>query len=100
MPREDYTHKLVNGKKVPLTETEIDEHVAREEAWNAGAADRAWKSLRDERDRKIATTDWRASNDLTLSAEWSAYRQALRDLPANYDDTTVQGEITWPIEPS
>ena len=43
--------------------------------------------LREERDRRIALTDWRASSDLTLSSEWSAYRQALRDLPGKIPDT-------------
>lgn len=35
MPREDYTHKMVNGERVELTEAEIDECMAREEAHNA-----------------------------------------------------------------
>jgi len=43
--------------------------------------------LREERNRKLAETDWRASSDLTLSSEWSTYRQALRDLPANSTPT-------------
>ena len=64
------------------------------------------KLLREERDKRIAKTDWRASSDLTLSSEWSTYRQALRDLPstatptldANYNlDLT---SVTWPTEPS
>ena len=38
--------------------------------------------LRIERDKRIAKTDWRASVDLTLSNDWKAYRQDLRDLPA------------------
>jgi len=100
MAREDYTHKMVDGKRVDLTEAEIDELVKQEEAWAAGAAGRAWASLRTERDRKLAATDWRASSDLTLADNWKTYRQQLRDLPASYNDTTVQGDITWPSEPS
>jgi len=69
-------------------------------------AEEPMRLLRVERDRRIATTDWRASSDLTLSSAWSTYRQALRDLPAsatptldsNYDlDLT---SVTWPTEPS
>lgn len=92
--------KSVDGFHVYMLASEETERDAEEAAWAAGAAQRAWVSLRSERDRKIAATDWRASSDLTLSAEWSTYRQALRDLPASYDDTSVQGEITWPSEPS
>ena len=60
--------------------------------------------LRQERNRKLAQTDWRASSDLTLSSEWSTYRQALRDLPANSTPTLdTDGNlqnVTWPNEPS
>ena len=98
--REDYTHKMVDGKRVELTSEEIDVLVKAEEDWAAGAAARAWASLRLRRDQKLKDTDWRASSDLTLADNWKTYRQALRDLPASYNDTTVQGDITWPSEPS
>ena len=41
MARSDYTHKTVNGKRVELTESEIDACVAQEEEWEKGAATRA-----------------------------------------------------------
>ena len=44
MARSDHTHKMVNGERVDLTETEIDACVAAEEAWTASAATRAAKS--------------------------------------------------------
>ena len=62
--------------------------------------------LREERDKRLASCDWRASSDLTISDGWKTYRQALRDLPAsaspkldsNYElDLT---SVTWPTEPS
>lgn len=60
--------------------------------------------LREERNRKLAETDWRASSDLTLSSEWATYRQALRDLPANSTPTLNSDgnlqNVTWPSEPS
>ena len=100
MAREDYTNKMVNGERIELTEDEIDEGVARETEWNNAAPTRAWAALRSERDGKLAESDWRASSDLTLADAWKTYRQQLRDLPASYNDTTVQGDITWPSEPS
>jgi len=66
----------------------------------------AIKLLREERDRRIVKTDWRASSDLTLSSEWSTYRQALRDLPATATPTLDASynldltSVTWPTEPS
>ena len=65
------------------------------------------KLLRQERNNRLAKTDWRASSDLTLSSEWATYRQALRDLPASSTPTLVTGggeldmtSVTWPTEPS
>tara|TARA_B100000424_G_scaffold154224_1_gene117879 strand:- start:65 stop:424 length:360 start_codon:yes stop_codon:yes gene_type:complete len=64
------------------------------------------KLLRDERNRKLAATDWRASSDLTLADAWKTYRQSLRDLPAsasptlNSDGTLNMSSVTFPTEPS
>lgn len=60
--------------------------------------------LREERDRRLAATDWWASSDLTMSSDRTTYRQALRDLPAN-QTPTIDGEgalqnVTWPTKPS
>ena len=99
MARSDYTHKMVGSVKVDLTEAEIDELVKREEDWAAGAAERAWARLRKDRNIKLAKSDWMANSDVTMSADWKRYREELRQLPASYNDTTVQGTITWPDEP-
>ena len=61
----------------------------------------AWASLRAERNRRLAETDWIMLPDApvpvgTTREQWQAYRQALRDVPqqpgAPYD-------VTWPKEP-
>ena len=61
--------------------------------------------LREERDRRIALTDWRASSDLTLSNAWKTYRQALRDITTQTPKLGSDYEldltsVTWPTEPS
>ena len=62
--------------------------------------------LRIERDRRLQATDWRASSDLTISGDWKAHRQDLRDLPAQQTPKLdSNGEldstsISWPPEPS
>ncbi len=86
MARSDYTHKTVNGERVELTEAEIDEFVARDEAWEKGAADRAWSSIRQERDSRLAKTDYLALSDATLADNMKTYRQALRDVPKDNAD--------------
>lgn len=55
-----------------------------------------WRQLRDERNARLAETDWMAVSDRTASAEQLAYRQALRDLPSN---TTDPANPTWPTKP-
>ena len=62
--------------------------------------------LRIERDRLLATTDWRASSDLTLANAWKTYRQNLRDLPASAspkldtDGNLDMSSVTFPTKPS
>ena len=68
--------------------------------------------LRQERNRRIAQTDWRFRSDLSPSQEWRDYCVALRDLPANYSPTfdimTEDGYLLvkednttpWPEEPN
>jgi hypothetical protein len=52
--------------------------------------------LRAERDAKLAETDWWASSDLTMTAEQTAYRQALRDITDTYSDLDT---VVWPTKP-
>jgi len=54
--------------------------------------------LRSTRNYLLRTTDWTQGSDITLEneEEWVAYRQALRDLPANTDDPT---NPEWPEPP-
>ena len=63
-----------------------------------------WRLLREERDKLLAETDWRASSDRTLSTAWKTYRQQLRDLPSSaspqLDSDDNLTNVTWPTEPS
>lgn len=52
--------------------------------------------LREERDRKLADTDWWAMSDRTMTDAQTTYRQALRDVPANY---TSLDDVVWPTKP-
>lgn len=60
------------------------------------AAAEPMKALRAERDRLIAATDWWASSDLTMTAEQTAYRQALRDIT---ESATSLDDVVWPTKP-
>jgi len=52
--------------------------------------------VRKERDRKLAETDWMALSDVTMSAEMTTYRQALRDITAQ---SGFPHSVTWPTKP-
>ncbi len=52
--------------------------------------------LREERDRRLAETDWWASSDLTMTQAQTDYRQALRDIT---DNATSLDDVTWPTKP-
>ena len=95
-----------NGNKV-----EVDESLVQEKVEEFLAA-QPLKELREERNRRIALTDWRFRSDLSPSQEWKDYCVALRDLPANYSPTIdilmedgyplVKEDATtpWPEEPT
>ena len=55
------------------------------------------ENLRRERNRLLAETDYLALADATLTDEMRAYRQALRDLPAN---TADPANVVWPTKPN
>ena len=102
--RADFTHEFradkSGGSLVALTETEIDNRVAVAEQDEKNAPANAFAWLRGQRDQLLAQSDWMANSDVTMSDAWKTYRQQLRDLPAQYDNTSVLGDITWPTKPS
>ena len=59
------------------------------------------KLLRQERDRRIATSDWRIvmakETGSNIPAAWKTYRQDLRDIPTS---SGFPHSVTWPTQPS
>lgn len=96
----------------PTTEEEFNENFKQYDSSNPAAWDITWaevkakadelaaalplKQLRAKRDQLIAVTDWWASSDITMSAERTAYRQALRDITNTY---TSLEDVVWPTKP-
>jgi len=65
--------------------------------------------LREERDKRIAMSDWRLTNDYPHGdqEEWKIYRQILRDVPLQIENGTLpepeisdEGELIWNYWPS
>ena len=93
------TNDIINLSEcsTTVTETQIIEKA------NELFALEPMRLLRQERNRRIAETDWRFRSDLTPSQEWIDYSQALRDLPSTaspkLDDQGNLTNITWPTKP-
>jgi hypothetical protein len=52
--------------------------------------------LREERNRRIAETDWWASSDLAMTDAQKKYRTDLRDITKS---ATSLGDVSWPTKP-
>ena len=83
--------------QVAFTDEEEAAKDAEELKWNNTVSVRKWARIRAERDALLAASDWMANSDVTMSDAWTAYRQALRDLPASQSDPD---DIVFPEEPS
>jgi len=54
--------------------------------------------VRNDRNRRLSDTDWTQGKDIpdNVSGVWVAYRQALRDVPAQ---SGFPWDVTWPAKP-
>ena len=92
-------HKMVDGVRVDFTPEEEIARDAEEAAWAAGQFDRDIARLREDRNRKLSSTDWYALQDVTMSDAMTAYRQDLRDLPAGLTTVEEVQAVSWPVKP-
>ena len=102
MAEEEKLTKVVvdcsNGtsKTVDLTEDEIKKFNA-EVAAGPTELESKLENIRMIRNGLLADTDWMANSDVTMSDEWKAYRQALRDIP---QQSGFPNDVTFPTKPS
>jgi predicted outer membrane protein len=68
------------------------------EVVETGLIDVEWEDVRRERNAALRITDWRAVKDRTMSQAWKDYRQALRDLPQDFE-TANDAADNWPEAP-
>ena len=95
MPR----YKLVNGERIQLTAEEEKIRDQEEADWEAGKFDRAIASLRQDRNNKLAETDFHALSDNTMSDEMKKYRQDLRDITVGLTTEKKVKEKKFPTKP-
>ena len=64
--------------------------------WNPNATAEETRAFRND---LIAKTDWWAVSDRVMTAEQTAYRQSLRDLPTHANWPALRND-DWPVSPS
>ena len=74
-----------------VTTTKAEHEAAYQARLDADAA----SSVRSTRDAKLAETDWTALTDVTMAAEMTTYRQALRDITLHENFPHLQ-DSDWP----
>ena len=91
-------HK-VNGVQIPFTAEEETARDLEEQQWSEGAFDRSMENLRAKRNSLIAETDYLALSDQTMTAEMTAYRQALRDITNGLTTVEDVEAVVFPERP-
>lgn len=109
--RDDYvfvtTHvehlELMEGCQAQRTDEEI------QAAFDVARHTHALDLVREDRNKKLADSDYLMQPDYPMTQEakeaWQAYRQALRDLPSNLPNAIIDPEsgslvgVEWPNEP-
>ena len=94
----EYGPKDVMGNLVALTEAEA---TAIRDARAALPSEFEFKiaEVRHKRNALLTETDFYGNSDVTMSAEMSTYRQALRDITNGVDTVEKVNNITWPTKP-
>lgn len=83
---DDENHKVINGQLVYSEKVSTVEEVQLE--------------IRIERNMRLAQCDWTQVSDAPVDqAAWRTYRQALRDLPAQYQNETDFANVVFPNPP-
>jgi len=90
-------HTTAEGN-IPFTAEEEAERDAEEAQWAANANSRKATKVREERNTKLAATDWTQTTDVSQAVKdsYAPYRQALRDVPLQ---SGFPWTITWPDAP-
>ena len=96
--------KTLNGIEIDLTPEEIAQRQIEEQAWLAGAFDRAINELRAKRNKLLADSDYIVLADSTFTpqkkSEWMTYRTALRNLTQGLDTIEKVNNVAYPLKPS
>ena len=95
-------YKLVDGVKVEMSPSEIQEVENRTKLIEKTEADVDFQMLRIERNRLLTETDWIVIREREQAGSvhnfeaFMKYRQELRDIPTKYNKVSL---VKWPTKP-
>lgn len=86
-------YKHINGTPVEMTTEEEAATRAEWKKWEDESATRKLAKIRDIRNYKLQETDYMANSDYTMPDDVKTWRQAMRDIPANYKTETEYDKL-------
>ena len=91
-------HHATPEGNIPFTAEEEAEWDAMEAAYAASLNTRKAADIREERNAKLAATDWTQAADVPQAVKdsYAPYRQALRDVPTQ---SGFPNQVVWPTQP-
>lgn len=97
------TKENPQGILIDLTIEEIAQRKIDEQAWLAGAFNRAIFDLRNKRNKLLAESDYIVLPDSSIpsakKSEWMTYRTALRNLTQGLDTIEKINNVAYPLKP-
>ena len=87
------TKKVDNGIIREMTSEEQAEYDNRIADWNSKSADIKIEEIRKIRNQFLIDTDYMANSDYTMPDDVKTWRQAMRDIPANYTTETEYDKL-------
>ena len=100
----DFIVRKIDNAAIPKDSGNVDyqEYLewAKSNTADAATGPSDWDVARDKRNRLLRESDWTMTTGATVDqAQWSAYREKLRDIPQTYKGKATS-EIVWPTAPS
>ena len=82
-----------NGIEREATAEEQAEYDARQTEWTNSSVARKLEQIKEIRLQKLNETDYMANSDYTMPDDVKTWRQAMRDIPANYTTESKYDEL-------
>jgi len=87
-------YKFENGKKIDLTESEIEDYNALQKETADFKPQKQLRKIKQERLQRLIETDYMANSDYVMEEKYKTYRKAMRDIPQNFSEDKYDELLT------